>query len=319
MELFLSVVALLTFAGFFVLAVSYVCYRLAFFVIRRKDEKKSKDLLTGLDWPFLDNYEPYKEQFEGWINAVRKLPFEEVSTVSFDGLRLYGKFYKIKDDAPIELMFHGYRGSAERDLSGWVEGCYKIGHNALVVDQRSSGKSEGKVITFGINEHKDCLAWINFTTKHFGDDVKIILTGISMGASTVLMAAGCELPKNVIGVIADCGYSSARDIIKRVMRLMAMPADALYPFVRLGAMLYGKFDPDKTSPKKALRECHVPVIFFHGETDRFVPCEMSRINFDACASKKRLVTMPKAGHGLSYPVDPERYITSLQEFLEEVG
>lgn len=319
MEIFLSVVAVLSLAGAFVLIASYICYRLTFFVIRKKDGKTGKDLLQELDLPFIDNYEPFRAQFESWISAVRKLPFEEVNTVSFDGLKLYGKFYKIKEDAPIELMFHGYKGSAERDLSGWVEGCYKIGHNALVVDQRSSGKSEGQVITFGINEHKDCLSWIDFTREHFGSDVKIILTGISMGAATVLMAAGCDLPANVVGVIADCSYSSARDIIKRVIRLMAMPADALYPFVRLGAKLYGGFDPDKTSPEKALRECHVPVIFFHGETDNFVPCEMSKINFEACASKKRLVTVAKAGHGLSYPVDPEKYITSLQEFLNEVG
>ena len=151
--------------------------------------------------------------------------------------------------------------------------------------------------------------------EHFGPDVKIILCGISMGASTVLMAAGKPLPKNVIGVLADCGYNSAKDIIKKVIRQMHLPADISYPFVKLGAKLYGHFDLEETSPEEALKHCKIPVIFFHGESDDFVPCEMSRANYEACASRKRLVTIPGAGHGLCYPVDPEKYLSELRDFF----
>ena len=101
---------------------------------------------------------------------------------------------------------------------------------------------EGKVITFGIKEHRDCLAWVDFMVEHFGPDVKIILTGISMGASTVLIAAGRELPKNVIGVLADCGYNSAKDIIRKVIRQMNIPVAPGYFFVKLGARIFGHFD-----------------------------------------------------------------------------
>ena len=117
--------------------------------------------------------------------------------------------------------------------------------------------------------------------EHFGPDVKLILCGISMGASTVLMAAGQPLPEIVIGVLADCGYNSARDIIKKVIRRMHLPADLCYPFVKLGARLFGHFDLEALSPETALRSCTLPVIFFHGEADDFVPCEMSRINYKA--------------------------------------
>ena len=81
-------------------------------------------------------------------------------------------------------MFHGYRGSSERDLCGGVQRCFKLGRSALLVDQRAHGRSDGHIISFGVNERKDCLAWVDFMVKHFGPDVKIILTGISMGAST---------------------------------------------------------------------------------------------------------------------------------------
>lgn len=212
-------------------------------------------------------------------------------------------------------MFHGYRGSAERDLPGGVQRCFQLGRSALIVDQRCSGSSEGHVITFGIREHRDCLSWLDFMLRRFGPDVKIILTGISMGASTVLMAGGCKLPENVIGILADCGYSSAPDIIKKVIRQLGLPAGLCYPFVKLGARLFGHFDLEEFSPLEAVKQCTVPVILFHGESDDFVPCEMSRINYDACATRKMLVTVPGAGHGLSYPVAPETYLDALREFF----
>ena len=286
--------------------ISYVCFRMAFYV--------PKDFQVG-DIPEGEIYEPFREQMQTWIEETRNLPCEEFSITSFDGLTLYGKYYEYEKGAPIEIMFHGYRGSAQRDLCGGVQRCFKLKRSALIVDQRCSGKSGGNVITFGINEHRDCLCWIDFAVKHFGTDVKIILTGISMGASTVLMASGERLPENVIGVLADCGYDKPETIIKTVIKQMGLPVNAGYFFVKLGARIYGHFDLEENSPQEAVKKCKVPVIFFHGEKDDYVPCEMSKINFDACNTRKMLVTVPEAGHGLSYLVAPEKYVDALKEFF----
>lgn len=305
----LGIIALITVAIFLI---AYVCFRMAFYVPDRDSENCE---VAGI--PEGEIYEPFRECMENWAKEAKAIPHEEFSITTFDGLKLFGKYYEYKKGAPIELMFHGYRGNAQRDLSGGVQRCFKLQRSALIVDQRCSEKSEGNVITFGIHEHKDCLCWIDFMLKHFGPDVKIILTGISMGASTVLMAAGKPLPKNVIGVLADCGYNSPKDIIKKVIKQMGLPASIGYFFVKLGARIYGHFDLDEISPEVALKNCTVPVIFFHGETDDYVPCEMSRINYDACHCRKKIVTIPNAGHGLSYPVDPEKYLSSLKEFFGE--
>lgn len=292
-----------------VLTISYICYRMAFYAPKRQPMGDTIEIPEG------EIYEVFRAPMEAWAKEVRAMPREEMSITSFDGLTLYGNYYEYAPGAPIELMFHGYRGSAERDLPGGVQRCFRVGHSALIVDQRCSGKSGGHTITFGIKEHKDCLAWVDFMLRRFGPDVKIILTGISMGASTVLMAGGCDLPPNVIGILADCGYSSAKDIIKIVIKKMGLPATLSYPFVKLGARLFGGFDLEETSPEEMVRRCKVPVIFYHGESDDFVPCHMSRINYEACASRKRLVTVPGAGHGLSYPVDQERYLKELRDFF----
>ncbi len=293
-----------------VLLITYVCYRMAFYAPRRKPADPD-----AIEFPEGDIYVPYYESMEKWTRETRALPQEDVYITSFDGLTLHGKYFEYAPGAPIELMFHGYRGSAERDMSGGVQRCFKLGRSALIVDQRCSGESGGRTITFGIKEHRDCLSWLDFMSERFGPEARIILCGISMGASTVLMAAGKPLPDTVIGVLADCGYSPPRDIIRVVIGKMRLPVGLSYPFVRLAARLFGGFDLEEYSPMEAVKQCRVPVIFFHGESDDFVPCEMSHINYEACASRKMLVTIPGAGHGLSYPVAPERYLESLREFF----
>ena len=293
-----------------VLLICLYCYKVAFYAPPRKP------LPEGfIDVPPGKAYRPFHPQMKAWALENRARKQENFCITSFDGLKLWGTYYEYAPGAPMELMFHGYRGNAQRDLPGGVQRCRKLGRSTFLVDQRCSGKSDGSTITFGINEHKDCLAWVDFMVKHFGPDVKIILTGISMGASTVLMAAGHPLPPQVIGVLADCGFSDAGSIIRDVAKKMGLPVKLAYPFVKLGAKLYGHFDLEETSALEAMRHCTEPVIFFHGENDDFVPCQMSRDNFAACQSKKMLVTVPGAGHGLSYPVAPAEYLDALRSFF----
>lgn len=296
-----------------VLATSYVCFRLAFFSSRKNKTAKEFDLPPG------DEYVPYYDLMKSWQTQVRQMPYKQVSIKSHDRLTLYGKYYEYKKGAPIELMFHGYRGSAERDLCGGVQRCFSLGRNVLLVDQRAGGKSDGHVISFGVNESRDCLAWINFIINNIDKDAKIILCGISMGAATVLMAAGNPLPKNVVGVLADCGYSSAKEMILKVIKDRRLPAKILYPFVRLGGLIYGGFDVNRANPIESAKQCNVPIIFFHGENDNFVPCDMSKRCFDNCKQPKAIVTVKDADHGLSYVVDKDNYLKSVADFFNSNG
>ena len=195
--------------------------------------------------------------------------------------------------------------------------CLDQGHSAILVDQRAHAQSEGKYLSFGINESRDCLAWIDYVNQSFGTDRKIIIEGVSMGAATVLMAAGLELPENVIGVLADSGYSSPERIIRAVMRQRHFP-QFLFPFLRLGGILFGGFDICSGSPVEALKSCKVPVFFIHGDEDRFVPYAMGQENYEACPGKKFFFTGKNAGHGLSYLIDREGYRKAHREFMDEI-
>ena len=138
-----------------------------------------------------------------------------------------------------------------------------------------------------------------------------------MGASTALMTTAHDLPDNVKGIVADCGYSSAKRIIKKVIGQLGLPADLCYPFVKLGARIYGRFDLEELSPEEAMRSSRLPIFFVHGDKDTFVPFEMSVENYNACTSKhKKLVSIEGAGHGLAFPMAQERYIREIREFFD---
>ena len=300
---------MLTILAVFLLA-CFICYRMAFYAPPRKPRPQG-----FIDLPPGKAYEPFYPQMTHWTLQARDLCPKHFQITSFDGLQLHASWYEYAPGAPMEIMFHGYRGNAERDLPGGVQRSFACGRSALVVDQRCAGRSEGKTITFGIKEHRDCLSWVDFAVRQFGPDVKIILTGISMGAATVLMAAGEKLPENVIGILADCGYSTPKAIIQKVIRDMGLPAKLCWPFVRWGARIFGRFDPEENSPLDAMERCKKPIIFFHGEEDGFVPCDMSREVFEACPTRKAIFTVPGADHGLSYPVDMDGYLAALRDFF----
>lgn len=284
-----------------------LCFFLVFYIPTRHPERDPYPVPKGKD------YEPYHDKMREWIKATDRLPQKPVSIRSADGLTLRGLYFEYAPGAPVELMFHGYRGSARRDLSGGVPRRLELGHNVILIDQRGGGTSDGHITTFGIRESRDVLAWVDYAVSRFGPDCKILLTGISMGASTVLMAAGQPLPPQVVGVLADCGYTTARDIMHHVMRQLHLPPALLYPLIRLSGKLFGGFDIVDASAVKAMERCTVPVIFYHGEEDHFVPARMSEENYAACAAPKRLCLIPDAGHGMSYPADPDRYVAALRE------
>lgn len=291
------------------LITAHICARLAFAV--PKDKK--------LELPATEQYAPYIDSTEKMIEDNRKLTYERVFITSHDGLKLCGYYYEVKKCAPLRIMFHGYRSHGSIDFCGGLEESIAAGCNALVVDQRAHGLSEGKYLTFGIKERYDVLSWVDYAVGRFGKDQKIVLLGMSMGASTVLMASGLALPENVIGIIADCGYSSPSAIIKKVIADEKYPRALTYHFVRAGGRIFGGFDIEETSATDALAGSSTPTLFIHGDDDRFVPYEMGVENYTAyAANNKKMLTVNGAGHALSYMVDRDAYMSTVNEFLSGI-
>lgn len=293
----------------------FICFMLVFYSPKRRALGENE-----FDIPKGDIYEVFRDEMIAWTRDIRKMPRKTYEIKSADGLTLRAKYYEYEKGAPIELLFHGYRGSAERDLCGAVHRCFHLKRNAFIVDHRASGESDGHIITFGIKERLDALRWIDLIIKEFGEDVKIMITGISMGAATVMMLGNEELPKNVICSLADCGYTSPKEIIIKVLRDLRLPPRIFYPAIKLSAKLFGRFDIEEATAMDGVRKCRLPIIFIHGAADDFVPCEMSERLYEASISEhKALVLFDGVGHGLAFPADSEKYYRELMKFEDEHG
>lgn len=304
---------LIIFCGviFLFLFSSYLAYRKTFYNNRHK-KKKTSVVPKG------EQYAPHKEKTDLLSAEMKARDWEHIKIKSHDGINLAALYHHISDDAPLHIQFHGYRGSPYRDFCGGNKLACDMGHNTLVICQRAHNESGGHTISFGIKERFDCLSWINYANNRFGADKKIIISGLSMGAATVLMAAAESLPENVCGIIADCPYSSPKEIILKVCSDMGLPRRICYPLIYCGALVFGHFKLNECDALKGAKNAKIPVLLIHGEADNFVPVEMSRKIAMENAANIRLYTFPDAGHGLSYMVSCEEYTRIMTDFINEV-
>lgn len=293
-----------------VLGGGYYAYRVAFWSPRagREDLPVHKG----------KQYEPHIDEIARLLQTIIDRPCELVSTTAFDGLTLSARYYHVADGAPLDIAFHGYRSAGLTDFCGGAEISREMGHNLLLVDQRAHGKSQGRTITFGNKERWDVLSWVDFALERLGPDTKVLLYGISMGASTVLMASELPLPENVKGIVADCPYSSPSKIIFSVARKMRIPAGLAAAFSWVGAKVYGGFDLLEADPVRAVKQAKVPILLIHGESDGFVPCDMSAEIQRANPQLVYRCTFPGADHGISFLTDPGRYRQIVGEFCDKI-
>ena len=291
-----------------VLIVAFVLYLLAFF----SPFKGKNDPCT---FPKGKQYRQYLPQRLELMHKLMQRPSEEVAVISYDGLELKGKYYHLDDNAPVDIYFPGYKGYALTGGCALAELFAELGHNFLFVEQRGCMASGGHTITFGIRERHDVESWLNYIVSRFGEDKGINVFGTSMGAATVLMAAGSDLPGNVKHIVADSPYSDAEKMIRKVCRDRKLSGALVYPFVRLGTLVFGQFDLNETTAAESVKNCTVPILIIHGEKDKLVSASMGEEIQKANPEHIRREVFPGADHLMSQFVDRERYRALVRDFL----
>lgn len=262
------------------------------------------------------SYKPYAEVIPLAHKWILDHKAKDVSILSHDDLRLHGWWIPAENAKGTMLLFHGYRSTYLVDFAAVYELYHDKGYNILLADQRSHGRSEGKYITFGVKECRDAAGWVDYHNRNFGE-IPVFLCGLSMGASTVLFAAGNPLPSNVRGITADCGFTSPYEIIRHVaVKTVGRAAVLFLPMANFWARQIALFDMKECSTPKSLTRCPVPILMCHGLADDFVPSDMSRIGFDACVSEKELILVEGAAHGTSFLKDRARVESALLNFFE---
>ncbi|MDD6797436.1 MAG: alpha/beta hydrolase [Clostridia bacterium] len=261
-------------------------------------------------------YKEHREVMAEAVNDMESTPFEEVSILSADGYRLYGRLYIMEEAAPLMIFFHGYHGVYAWDGYGFFKICKNNGINILMVDERAHGKSGGNEVTFGIKERYDCKLWVEYAAERFGENKDLLLAGVSMGASSVIMASELGFPQSVKAVIADCGYSEPAAIIKEIIKKMKLPVEAAYMIVKISAQIFGHFNLEEAAALQAVKKIQIPILFIHGKNDSVVPVYMCNQLYENCQSTGKLLIIEGADHANSAMTDYEAYENAVVEFLK---
>ena len=243
---------------------------------------------------------------------------ETVTVTSLDGIPLVGHFIPSENPKRVIIAMHGWRSSWTKDFGTMSDFWEANDCSVLYAEQRGQNNSGGDYMGFGLTERYDVLNWINWVTERCGSKLPIYLAGVSMGATTVLMAAGLNLPSNVHGIAGDCGFTSPQAIWKHVANknlhlvygLRSIMADTMFK-ERL------QMATNDYSTVEALKNSKTPILLVHGTEDHFVPVEMTYENYVACAAPKKLFIVPGADHGMSYYTDKQGYEKTIKEFWNE--
>ena len=265
-------------------------------------------LLTGATLEYCD-----VNVINKMITDMRNIPHEDAYISSYDHKKLHARIYKNNSDT-VCIMFHGYRGTPCRDFSGGAHDMIDLGFNVILIDERGHGESKGHSITFGVKERKDADSWIKYAKETFGEDKRIVLVGISMGGATVLYAS--DLLKEGDKVIADCPYSTPKEVISNTLKMtLKMDPKFFYPVAVLSELVFGHANLNKEDARIHLKNTKADIMIIHGEKDTLVPMEFSKALKDEFPDKIRYESFPNAEHGLSYITDKERYRSLVNDFL----
>lgn len=274
----------------------------------------SSDGSSNNDYSREYSHEKY-EEYDAWCSLHGVQEFEMTAR---DGAKLYSFLIPSEAESNIYVLCaHGYRGTRYGDFGAQAQFYHSLGYNVILIDQRAQGKSEGKYIGFGVFESEDLIEWLNFYNGKFGNGIKFIIAGISMGGAAVCMAAGNpELPENTVCIISDCAYTSADEELKYCLPHYArLPSE---PFRTICNVLNSKtagYSFKEADALSSVKNAKVPMLFIHGGADDFVPTKMVYELFDACPTEKDLLIAENAIHAQSFLADREKYQEKVKEFI----
>lgn len=261
----------------------------------------------------------FEKEYEEGKEWCRQQDMQECYIRSADGLLLHASYLPAENAKRFVLLCHGYKGSGFGDFAYISRFLHENHCNLLYIDQRCCGESEGDYITFGAMEQYDVQRWAFYIARKNKDRLPIYLYGESMGAASVLMASGHRLPRQVKGLISDCGFCSMKGQVQDMAaNWFHLHWVGLLLFrLDLFGRLFAGFRMKEADTTEALQKNKRPVLFFHGMKDTYVDAGNSKYNYSICRAPKELVLIPEARHLCSAYEKPELYREKILNFFEK--
>ena len=282
---------------------------------REIKEESKIEVLSEDEQLIEDNRKSANESAQNWAsNIVNK----KVEIKADDGIALRGTEYITDENTENwAIVLHGYRAEPKSVLT-IGEHFSEKGYNVLIPSMRACADSDGEFVGMGWLDKDDLKCWINLVLAE-NSNAKIILHGSSMGAATVLMASGKDLPTNVKAIVADSGYTSVWDIFASEAKArFNLPTFPILNMFEIVANVRSNYDIKEASALEQVKNNKTPILFIHGVADDFVPEYMCEELYEAANCKKDKLIIHDAGHTDSKYKEPETYYNKIFEFLGNI-
>ena len=279
----------------------------------RKISQESTIEVLGEDEKIIENNKKIaKENSEKWSESIQQ---KQVEVKANDNITLRGTEYLNQEETnKWAIILHGYRSNPSSVLT-IGEHFSEKGYNVLIPSMRACADSEGEYVGMGWLDKEDLKCWINLIIEE-NKNAEIILHGSSMGAATVLMASGDELPANVKNIIADSGYTSLWDIFASEAKArFNLPEFPVLNMFQIVANRKAKYDIKEASSLEQVKKSKTPILFIHGDKDDFVPEYMCEKLYDATNCKKEKIIIHGAGHTDGKYREPEKYYNTIFDWI----
>lgn len=248
------------------------------------------------------------------IEKFNQLALKELEITSFDGLKLKGYLLEGNPEEVV-ICVHGYKSSMYWDFCDKIQIYQQRGSTVLFLNDRAHGNSEGRYRGFSELDRFDVANWVDKINEIY-DDPKIYLHGVSMGGATVIHCANMKL-RNVCGIIDDCGFNSILDISRHLIEGMYnIPYFPVGYIAWFWSKLINNVDFNTSVGEECVRNTDIPILFFHGREDYYVPCYMSENMHEACVSPKELHLIDGCGHAAAYMCSEKEYTEAVNRLMD---
>lgn len=250
------------------------------------------------------------------LQAYLKLPKKTFSIQSDFGYILSCELIETqsKTDNKLVILCHGL-GCAKYNSIKYMELFLKLGFSVLMYDHRNHGLSGKAYTSMGFYEKYDLKKVVDWCINTYGNDVKIVTHGESMGGTTVLLHLGID--DRVKCTIADCAFSDLKQLIRHQLKqyyhmpCFFIPVESFLTFLRAG------FWYKEVSPINIMCQVETPVLFIHGKIDNLVPANMSKQMYKCKVKNKAIFLVAKARHAQSYCHNRDEYQRRVEDFLSK--
>lgn len=281
------------------------------YIVLIKVVKKSKRTI-GEELDYLtDNKIIEKGYYEG-LNKIL------ISIKSKDGLRLKGFIVKTQmEHRGTIILSHGVSCNNVTMIKH-IEMFNKIGFDAVLIDHRCHGESEGNYITYGYKEKEDLNLWIEYVRDELIEKGFVGVMGESMGASIALETTAIN--NRIDFIISECAFSTFSDVLKIYFGKIRIPYSIFGNIASGLSYLKFGFTFDGIKPIEAVKNTNIPILFIHGDMDEIAPFNMSLDMHKANNYLKKLYILEGVGHRINCGaiLSRENYEKEIIDFINEV-